>query len=117
MAELNDVFKRINETKKEKRKVHDIYKEALANSKPYQDALAAFNEAKVKKSQIETSLKADLRTELEQIDAFKASITADTELMSDIALTQLMKGQTVELSDEDDVKYEPVFNVKFKKIG
>lgn len=117
MVELQDVFKRINETKKEKKKIQDIYKETLANSKPYQDALEAFNAAKAKKQQVETSLKAELRSELDKLDALKTSIESDREIMSDIALTSLMKGETVELTDEYDTKYEPVFSVKFKKLG
>lgn len=115
--ELQEVFKRINETKKERKKVNDIYKEALANSKPYQDALEIFNAAKTKKQQVESALKMELRSELDQLDKFKQSLDADVELMSDIALTSLMKGETVELTDENDTKYEPVFSVKFKKQG
>jgi len=117
MVELKDVFKRINETKKEKRKLSEIYKETLSNSKPYQDALEAFNEAKTKKQQVEAALKAELRAELDQIDKFNESMDADKQLMSDIALTSLMKGETIELTDENDTKYDPVFNVKFKKQG
>lgn len=117
MVELQEVFKRINETKKERKKVQDIYKEALANSKPYQDALEAFNAAKTKKQQVESALKAELRSEIDQLDAFKLSLASDTEILSDIALTSLMKGETVELTDENDTKYEPVFSVKFKKQG
>jgi len=117
MNELNDVFKRINETKKEKKKVNDIYREALANSKPYQDALAAFNETKAKKQQVEAALKAELRAELDQIEKFKQSMDADTEMLSDMALTKFMKGETIEVTDEHDAKYEPVFRVKFKRLG
>jgi hypothetical protein len=117
MVELQKVFLHMNETKKEKKKISDIYKEVLSNSKPYQDALEAFTATKTKKQQIESALKAELRSELDQLDAFNMSIASDIELINDIALTTLMKGETVELTDEYDTKYEPVFSVKFKKAG
>ena len=105
----------MNATKKEKRKVSEIYKETMANSKAYQDALEALNAAKAKKQQIEASLKADLRSELDQLDKFKMDLEADKQILTDITLTKLMKGETVELTDEYDSKYEPIFSVRFKK--
>ena len=37
-------------------------------------------------------------------------------MMSDIALNKIMKGETVEITDQYDNKYEPLFSVKFRKI-
>ena len=115
MQDIQEVFQRMNATKKERKKITDICKETLANSKAYQNALEALNDAKAKKQQIETSLKADLRGELDQLDKIKTEMETDKQILTDITLTKLMKGETVELTDEYDAKYEPVFSVKFKK--
>jgi hypothetical protein len=40
----------------------------------------------------------------------------DAELLADLALNQLVSGETVEIVDENDQKYEPIFSVRFKKV-
>lgn len=117
MQELNDIFKRMNEQKKERRRLQNMYKDMLANSKPYQEAVDALTDAKAKKEQLESTIRADFQQEQNELDRLKTSMDADKQLMSDTALTQLMKGETVEITDENDVKYEPIFSVRFKKTG
>ncbi|MEN9558120.1 MAG: hypothetical protein RL141_489 [Candidatus Parcubacteria bacterium] len=117
MTDLNEIFKRMSEQKKERKRVQAIYKDLLANSKPYQDAVDALADAKAKKLQIESSIKADVPTELDEIDRLTQSLESDKQLLTDLALTKLMKGETVEITDEQDTKYEPVFSVRFKKAG
>jgi len=41
----------------------------------------------------------------------------DNQLLSDIAMSQVAKGEKIEISDEYETKYEPIFSVRFKKIG
>ena len=117
MPELQEVFNRITEHKKERKKVSDIYKQALANSKAFQDAKDEWERVKAKKIQIEASIRAECAGEIEQMEKLKEHLDADTELLNDLALTSLMKGQTVEVKDEHDTTYEPVFSVRFKKSG
>lgn len=117
MQDLNEVFKKINEEKKERKRIQEIYKDLLANSKPYQDAVDALADAKAKKQQIETSIRAEMPTEMDELDRIKQHIEANKQLMTDLALTKLMKGETVEIKDEQDTTYEPVFSVRFKKTG
>ena len=42
-------------------------------------------------------------------------IKADSDLMTDAAVTMIMKGERVEVQDEFKNVYDPVFSVKFKK--
>ncbi len=117
MQDIQEIFKRINETKMERKKVADIRKETRANSKPYQDAVEEYEAARAKKKEIESALDVELSSELEQLERFKQSLESDQEMLSDIVLTKLMKGETVELMDENETAYEPVFSVRFKKTG
>lgn len=117
MQDLNEVFKKINEEKKERKRLQDMYKDLLANSKPYQDAVDALADAKAKKQQIEASIRAEMPTEMDEVDRIKESLDAHKQLMTDLAMSKLMKGETVEITDEQDTKYEPVFSVRFKKAG
>ena len=68
-----------------------------------------------KKKRLEVQIKQDFRSEMENLDRLKQDIQSNNVLISDMALTSLMKGQTITITDENDVKYEPQFSVKFKK--
>jgi len=115
MPELHEVHAKIREQRKEKKKISDVFRDMLAQSKSYQDVIEELNTLKAKKNQIETVLKQDFQKELEEIERIAQGLKADAELLSDMALTKMMKGETVEITDENDVKYEPVFKVSFKK--
>lgn len=117
MQDLNEVMKRMRQKKQERKEAHTIYRDLCAQSKPLQDVLDQMRTLKAKKAQIEHTLQAECSKELEQVERLANDIKADVEMMSDMALTQFMKGETVEVKDENDVKYEPVFKVTFKKQG
>jgi hypothetical protein len=46
----------------------------------------------------------------------KADAETDQEMLSDLALNTLVKGETVQVTDEFENKYEPVFVVKFRRV-
>lgn len=117
MQDLNEIFKRMNDEKKERKRIQDIYKDLLANSKPYQDAVDALSDAKTKKQQIEASIRAEMPTEMDELDRLKQSLDANKQMLTDLALTKMMKGETVEIVDEQETTYEPIFSVRFKKSG
>lgn len=117
MHDLQDVFKKNKEAKKERKKINDMYREALTNSKTYQETIDQLKELQAKKKRLEVQIKQDFRSEMEKMDRLKQDIQSNNVLMSDIALSTLMKGQTVLITDENDVKYEPKFSVKFTKTS
>ncbi len=115
MANLQEIYNRIAENKKKQKEIRTAYKEALAGSAEYQELMEKKKTLSVKIKQIEASYKQEFNSELTKIDDLKIDLASDLELLNDAALTQLMKGETVEITDEYDNKYEPVFSVKFKK--
>ena len=92
-----------------------MYKDALSQSMEYQKLLEDLDKLKIRKKEIEISIKDEMRADIEKLDAYRMHIKTDQEMMSDLAINQLMSGETVELIDENDQKYEPVFTVRFKK--
>lgn len=116
MPELQEVFDRVKGKKLEVKKLTSVYKDALATSKPYQDLLDQMKDLKAKKQAMEAEIQAHFESELQEIARLKCDIEADEQLMSDLALTTLMRGETVEVKDGDTGNlYEPLFNVRFKK--
>lgn len=115
MTNIQEIFTRINETKKKQKDIRSAYKEALDTSLEYKeinDKLKTFRE---KKKQIEGAIKQQFSSEITKLEDYAIDLASDHELLSDAALTKLMKGETVEVQDEYENKYEPLFSVKFKK--
>jgi hypothetical protein len=117
MPELHEIFQRIKASKQEQKNVRNVYRDVLAQNAALQKVVEELATLKAKKSQMETEIRASFQKEMEQLEKLTESVKADVQLMSDIALTKLMKGETVELKDENDTAYEPVINVRFKKTG
>lgn len=117
MSNLQEIFLRIRENKSEQKKLKEVYRDALSNSPSYKEVVDELNDLKVKKKQIESDIKAQFSSEFIRLEDMKIDLGSDLEMLSDIALTQLMKGETVKVKDEYDVEYDPMFTVKFKKAS
>lgn len=116
MANVQDLFSRIEQSKKEQKGIKAMYADALNNHPEYQKTKDEIKALKDKKKGIEDSLKNDFSSEFAKLDSIKLDIENDKMLMSDAAVSQLMSGQRVEVVDENNNRYEPVFGVRFKKI-
>lgn len=112
---LQEVFNRINESKKEQKKIRDSYKDALIQSQEHQRITEELKTLREKKKEIENAIKLDFSKEFDRLDTLKLDIENDTMLLSDAALTQFVNGEQIEVVDENEQKYEPIFIVKFKK--
>lgn len=117
MTDLNEIHSRMKATREQKKKVSEVFRDVFDQSKPYQDVLEKLKELKAKKAQLENGIRSGMKHEMEQLDRLKIDLQSDAILLSDAAMSKLMKGETVEIKDENDVKYEPVFKVTFKKAG
>ncbi|MDO8583599.1 MAG: hypothetical protein Q7R83_00270 [bacterium] len=117
MQDLKEILQRVRQKKHKRKEATTSYKDVLAASKPYQDVLDELQKLKAKKLQLEHALQADCVQEIEEAERLALDIKTDLQVMSDVALTKLMKGETIELTDENEVKYEPIIKVTFKKLG
>jgi hypothetical protein len=112
---LPDVFKRIQDRKKEQRELKSAYRDALAASAEYHQVIEELNALKLKKKKIEASVASDFKEEFDKLEGLKLNIAGDNQLLSDLAMSQLTSGESVRIVDENKVEYEPVFTVRFKK--
>jgi len=112
---LQEVFKRIQEKKKEQSELKKMYRDALSINGGYQELLEELEELKLKKKKLEAGVQADFKEEFDKIEGLKLNIAGDAQILSDLALTQLTSGQEVKIVDENKVEYEPIFTVRFKK--
>lgn len=117
MNKVQEVFNRINNSKKEQKEIKKMYRDALSHSEEYQQVLEEQKSLREKKKEIENKIKGDFQSEFDKLDTLKLDIENDTMLLSDAALTQMMNGEEIEIKDEYENKYEPIFSVRFKKTG
>lgn len=113
---LQEVFKRIQERKKEQSELKKMYRDALSINGAYQEVLEELEALKLKKKKIEAGVQSDFKEEFDKLEGLKLNIAGDSQMLSDIALTQLTSGETVKIVDENKTEYEPIFTVKFKKV-
>ncbi len=114
MKDIKEIFDRIQQHKKEQRDLNLAVKDSLRNMPEYHDLTDQIDRLKIKKSQIEQAAMDDVA---HKIDLLKANIKDGVQVMSDIALNTLMRGETVRLVDDKDNEYEPIFSVRFKKTN
>ena len=62
-------------------------------------------------------VKTDFRPEFSRLEELKEQIANDQEMLNDIALSEIMNGRKVELTDDHQTQYEPVLQVNFKKVS
>ena len=94
-----------------------MYKDALSNNDEYSEITEKITELREKKVAIENKIKDQLGKAWEKFEDIESDVKAQRVMMSDVAMTNLMDGKTVEITDKFGNKYEPVWSVKFKKVN
>lgn len=117
MQNVQEVFNKIREMKKEQKDIRDMYKDALVQADKYEEIVEEIKVLREKKKEIEARIQADLGRSWEKFEDLKLQVDAEKEMLNDIAISTLMKGETVVAKDEFDNIYEPVWKVNFKKTN
>ena len=115
MQDLQEVFNRLRENKEKLKDLRSMCKGVHDSSQQFQEVNDELKTLREKRKSIKSALDAQCEQELIQMDDLKIDIESDEQLLSDIAITQYAKGENIELTDQYDNTYEPVFQVKFKK--
>ena len=116
MPNLQEVFDRMQKAKKRQKEIRDMYSEALTATPEYVELQEKKKTQRERIKQIETSIRDSFSKELTELEDLKVDIESDNELLSDMSLTQFVKGETIAVKDQYENEYEPVFSVKFKKV-
>ena len=117
MQSIQEIFNRIQEAKNKQKDLRTSYKDALQNSLEYQEIAEKIKTLRQRKKQIEITVKEQFAGELTKLDDLAIDIASDNELLTDLSMNQLMKGESIELEDQSGNRYEPVFKVVFKKAS
>lgn len=115
MQNIQEIFDRIQRHKKEQKELKAAYKDALNASAEYKKIVEDVKELREKKRKMEFSIKEDFSSEFTKLDALAVDIASDMEMLNDLAISQLMRGEPVSVTDAYQNSYDPIFSVRFKK--
>ncbi|GAC1413263.1 MAG: hypothetical protein NVSMB66_4720 [Candidatus Doudnabacteria bacterium] len=116
MQNIQDIFNRIQEKKKETRSIKLLYRDALESSGEYRELSEKLEQLRARKKQIEGQAWEEIGSR-DKFETAQLDLKQDKEMLSDIAFSTLMKGETVKVVDVDNNEYEPLFSVRFKKAN
>ncbi len=117
MINPQEIFDRIQKIKKEQKEIKAMYRDALANSQSLQETIEEMKIIREKKKSLEEAIKSDFVSELEKLDTLKLDLENDNMLLSDAILSLAIKGELIEIKDQYENKYEPIFKVQLKKAN
>jgi arginyl-tRNA synthetase len=116
MRNLQEIFNQIQEKRTEQRNIKKMYRDTLEASGEYRDIVEKIDELKARKKELENSAWDEVGNR-DKYELSKLDVKHDKEMLTDIAISSLMNGETVKVVDEDDNEYEPKFSVSFHKAN
>lgn len=110
---LHEVHTRLKEKKARRRDMNVMINDQLSVHPRYQEIIEEMTKLREEKKAIENELRGP--TDLQELEAIKMDIRGDLEMLADIALNLYIANEPVEIMDEYNVRWVPVFAVRFKK--
>ena len=117
MKTLEEVFAKIQAVKQQQRELRKSYKEALERVPSYKSTVDDLTALREKKKKIEAQTREEFSKEFDKLEELKLDLEENNIMLTDIALSKLVKGEHVEVKDQNNLVYEPLFVVRFKKTN
>lgn len=114
MPKLEEIYKRLEINKKRRRELNKMLKDELAHHPEHQEIVDEMKTLRERKKGIEQDIRANT-PDIQELDDIKIEIQTDQELLADLALNMYANNETVEITDEYEQTWYPVFKVSFKK--
>lgn len=114
MKDLVEVYNRLKLKKAQRKDLKTSFQDELKNNKTYQEKL---EQLKVLKSELKSIENEVLSRELDKakLEELNLDIKTDVEMLTDITLNMFLAQEPVEIVDDVNAKWTPVFQVRFKK--
>ena len=116
MQNIQDLFDTLQVTKKEQKEIRKEYNDALTNANGYTEVVDELKKLREKKKQIESTTRSRMGERYVKLENLKKKAAELDQEITDVAMSTLMEGKTVELKDQYDNTYEPIYKISFKKM-
>ena len=117
MQSPQEIWTEIQELKKEMKGIKRDYADALSNANEYEETAEEMKKLREKKKQIETVTQQRMGNQWTRLEDLKTRSEELSQMLTDIAMTTIMEGKTLEIKDQYDNAYEPVYKINFRKIS
>ncbi len=114
MQNIKEILMRIGEAKQKRREIRKRISEEFAQNSAHVKTSEELVALRGKKQQIETEIMQTMPMEQEQLEKLTASIDDDSQILSDLALSMLMKGESIAI-EGDEMRWEPRISVRFER--
>ncbi len=115
MQDIQDVFLRMIGKRSEQRTLRRLYRETLRSLPEYQEMMAEMEGLREKKKRLEEKVETQFSFELNKAEELGSDVKLDKDLLNDMVLTNIAKGEIVKVRDSYNAIYNPIITVKFKK--
>lgn len=112
---IEEVYRRLEANKKEVREINKMIKDQLVHIERHKEVVEELKALREEKKSLESQVKADSLSEMNRLDDLKIEVATDKELLSDLALNKYVSNENVEIVDEYDNRWVPIFSVTFRK--
>lgn len=110
---LESVYKRLQALKKKRRDLAKSFRDELAQNARYGEIVEEMQKLREEKKGIENMVRT--ASDMAEMEALKADIHGDQEMLSDMSLNKFLAQENVEIVDDMNVRWVPAFTVRFKK--
>lgn len=117
MQSIQELFDKLQENKKEQKEIKREYQDALANTNEYEETAEELKKLREKKKRIETIARNRMGERYAHLEDLKEKADELNQMIADIAMSTLAEGKSVEIKDQYENSYEPVYKISFRKIA
>ncbi len=117
MQNIQEVFDQIQEFKQTRKEIGREYRDTLVQTDGYEDLKAEIKKLREKKKGKEAEVQAGMGSRWDEYEKATAEISSLEEMLTDIAMTTIMDGKSINIKDKNNVEYEPSYKITFKKIS
>lgn len=114
---MQEIFDQIQEFKHTRKEIGREYRDTLAQTDGYAEVKEEIQKLREKKKMLETKAQVSLGRRYEELEKAKAEIASLEQMLTDIAMTTLMDGKSINIKDKNNAEYEPSYKITFKKIN
>ncbi|MCR4311649.1 MAG: hypothetical protein NUV56_00025 [Candidatus Uhrbacteria bacterium] len=114
MPTLHELHQRLQEKKSQRRDIKQSFQDILRNNKRYLEIVEEMEKLRSEKKAIENDV-LNKDVDVDRLEELASDIKTDVILLADVALNMYVTNQTVEIVDEYNARWVPVFAVRFKK--
>ena len=117
MKDIQEIFNELEVIKKTQKEIRTEYKDALTNANEFEEIQNQIKELTEKRKTIQSIVQAEMGQRYQDLEIAKDQQKDLKQMLSDIAMSNLMDGKSIELTDNNDSVYEPQFSVTFKRTN